>query len=471
MTTTHRPSSLVVGWAGAWAFNVRYVLTALRDQGPLTVIEAARILRPQALHADLTSGHGFGPEYGSEMLVRAVLEDANALVSVDAEGRYSVPADLTSFHSPYTDMTIKLHTIDEAAAAKIRADAERPVRRWNSSRAYDRFGGKWTDGRLPGRKHAPEDVDEMADTIRSLGWLPGARIVKDQHGVTIEGHLRADALGLLGIDPDTGTDPRSGEPYVEIRSFNNDAARLLYALTANWLTLKAPTRKALSHQVFGDQPLTLEAVRTLLLPLADVMVNPAPVTEPAPMMEPLATTPVMATPVMAPRRPRPRNLSDEDRDMIAAIDRCGHEGATQAELRALGGDQGSVTGRLSRLTDDGRIVLLAEKRGVGRGRSGVYVTPKWVEGRPVGDRRSNPKRTTYSNTKVATMSWREAVPASPRPGSEPPFVQHGKGRIYAQTGASAEAPVAEHIPGIINYLNSATPWLLPMICECLAQAD
>jgi hypothetical protein len=465
MAATTRPSSLVVGWAGAWGLNVRRVLVALRDRGPLTVTEIARVLRFDALHADLTSGHNLGPDHGARMLAHAILEDAADILITDGD-RYSIAADTMTFTSPFDGRTLRLLTADEQADAKAEADAVRPVRRWNSAGlAYRRYGGKWADGQLPYRKHDPDDVKAMADAIGALGWLPGSRIVKDQHGVIIEGHLRADSLGLLDIDPDTGTTPL-GEPYVEIRAFNNDAARLLFALTANWSTLNAKTRKAISHQVFGDETLTLEVVTRLLTPLADVMSAPLIVNAP-----PTSTNGDVMPPIPDPGRLEsaparvPKGLNDDDLDLLAQIGRHGFRGATYKELDA--DNHGPITARLARLVDGDHIVKLNQKRL----RSSVYVTPEWQQGRPEGKpRRSRvapappppPKPPiAYTNAAVAAMTWEQAAQAK--------WVHSGSGRIYASTGARANAPVADHIDGLIDNLTAAAPWLLPMICERLHQ--
>jgi hypothetical protein len=457
MAASDRPATLVQGWQGAWGINVRRVLVAVRDEGPLTLVEVTRVLRWTALHADLTSGHTLGPDYGATMLTKAILEDAAEVVVVDDEGRYSVPAEMTMFRSPFTGQDLRLLTAAEQAAAKVKADAERPVRRWAARDVYSPSGkDRWTNGRLPGRKHTPDEVVDQAREIESLGWLPGARIVKDQRGVTIDGHLRHEALELLGIDPDTGVDERSGEPYVEIRAFNNDAARLHYALTANWSTLKAPTKNAIAHQVLGDVPLTLETVATLIRPLADLMA--------AGRVEPLAPAPAPVVSVG-----KPLKITAEYEELIAKIDRCGHVGATYKELEDY---HGAVSARLTRLVASGHLVALAEKRL----RCAVHVTPQWVDGRPTAARTEKPARAVtevgaapkvnaaaFTTAKVAAMTWEEAAPKS--------FCHAGGGRIYAGTGARVTAPVTEHLDGLINNLKATTPWLLPMICERLAQRD
>lgn len=474
MAAASRPASLVQGWRGAWGINVRRALAALRDEGPLSLTQVARVLRWSALHADLTSGHDLGPDHGAAMLAKAILEDAADVVTVDDQGLYRVPGDLTEYVSPYTGQTLKLLTADEQAAAKALHDLQRPVRRWAMSGAYNPFGGRWSDGRLPQRRHDPDDVIAVAQVIEAIGWPSGFRIVKDQRGVTIEGHLMADALGLLGIDPDTGTDPRSGEPYVEVRAFNNDAARLHFALLANWSSLKAPTRNAISHQVFGDQPLTVELVRDALLPLADLTPGGTPQEEPVDEAEPAPPPPVVGIASVAARR-SVDDLSDGDRDMIAAVEAAGHDGKTQLDLQAdLALAQNEVTPRLSRLTDNGYLVKLAEQRK----RNGVYVTPQWQDGRPAARRRGRPRKalatppaapkpvlppvTMYTNKPVAEMSWAEATAGVS-------FTKEGVGRIFASTKARAVRPVAEHIDGLIDDIWAKAPWLLPMICERIAQ--
>jgi hypothetical protein len=456
MGSANRPPTLVRGWEGAWGINVRRALVALRDEGPLTLTEVAEVMRRTALHADLTSGHTLGPDHGALMLAQAILEDAAAVITVDGD-RFTIPLGMTSFVSPFSGETLRLLTADEQAAAKAKADAERPLRHWASHDVYDPRGGPkaWPDGRLPGRRWSPDEVVEMAQIIEGLGWQPGSRIVKDQRDVTIDGHLRADALGLLGIDP-AGSDPRTGEPYVEVRYFNNAAARLLFALTANWSTLKAPTKKAISLRVLGDAPLTIEVVAGLIIPLADLMAPP--VTAP----------PVGSSP--APGKTRgPKTLTNADLDLHAQIERSGHVGATSKEL-------GCETSRLARLVDAGLVFVLTQKRD----RAAVHVTETWIAGRETSERRVKaapvkatpppveplPPLAPFTNEAVAAMPWRVAAPQFVHPANG-----RGNGRIYASTGVRADLPVAEHLDGLIDNLHAQTPWLLSLLCERIAQRD
>ena len=368
MAVTNRPPTLVEGWAGAWGLNVRWALVALRDEGPLTLREVANVLRWKALHSDLTSGHPLGPDHGATMLAEAILEDAASIVVVHDDGRYSIPSDLTSFTSPFTGQPLKLLTPDEQAAAKAKNDIERPVRMWAKSDAYSPFGGKWVDGRLPGRKHTTDEVADKAAEIAALGWRPGARITKDQRGVIIEGHLRHDALRLLGIDPDTATDPRSGEPYVEVRGFNNDAARLYFALQANWSTLMAPTKKAIEKQVLGGQPLTLETVTGLIQPLAD-------------LMAPTPDSPVTVAIDDRDDDDSPVTITPEFQHLLDQLGHARAVGLTSKQFVDLNGvpwDHQKVSARLHRLERYNK--LITRLKGVDRDGYAPYVLREWVQG-------------------------------------------------------------------------------------------
>ena len=466
MAVANRPPSLVAGWEGAWGLNVRKALVALRDEGPLTLQEVARVLRWSALHADLTSGHRLGPDHGAEMLAQAILEDAATVVVHTDDDRYSIPSDLTRFVSPFTGMSLALHTPEEQAAAKAKNDAERPVRNWSNSGVYAR---KW-GGRLPRRTYTTDEIVAKAQEILALGWLSGDRIVKDQHGVTIDGYLRGDALAKLGIDPDTGFDPRSGEPYVERRAFNNDAARLLFALTANWSTLKAPTREAIAKQVLGRDKaadLTLEAVSGLIRPFAELMSAPTS-TVPTVDESPAAAAVVVD---LAPKSSVPKEWNDDALELLERVKQSGYHGTTSKELGPS--EHGSVSAHLSRLADAGLIFMLAERRL----NANVYVAPPWQQERRLGKRKRTgrvvlvtpptpaPAPAEFSNAKVAAMPWRAAALNAE---GKPYVWNDGKARLWIGALPSGDATVAECVDAIIADLNTKVPFLLPMICERLA---
>jgi len=449
---TTRPASLPVGWQGAWAFVIRPALVAIRDRGPLSFHEIAVEINHTALHADLTSGHSLGRNHGAEILARAVLEDAVGVVTQLPDGRYTMDPAVREFSSPFTGRTMALYTAEEQAVLSAPARAQRPVRLWMESGVYRPHVGRWRNG-LPGRGHDAAEAAEMAEVINLIGWQPGARIVKDQHGVVINGHLRVAALGLLGIDPDV--DPADGEPYVEIRSFANDAARLHFALMANWTSLKSDTRKAISKHVLGGEPVTPATINALIVPLAS-MTGPTEVSEPdRPVTEP---TPKRATSV-----PSLTPLNKADFDVLEQVRRAGVHGVTYKQVmveRGIGGHNENA-GRnarraLGHLAAHGMVVKLAEKRD----RSAIFVAPEFV-GERAEAVRQEPARPEFTNTVVAAMTWREATA---------PNTTWINGRMavpYVRSQVGADATVAEVIDGVIE--NVLFPWFLPMLCERIAQ--
>lgn len=453
MTTTHRPASLVLGWRGAWAMDVRPALVAIRDRGPLSFQDIATIVAHTALRASLTAGHDRGPAWGAEMLTRAILEDAAEIVAVDADGRYSIAADVTVHHSPFTGENLRLLTVDETAAAAAAHALERPVRRWSSDGYYRQFGGKWTGG-LPRRRHDTAAVDEMAAVIDALGWQPGARIIKDQHGVTIDGFLRIEALGVLGRDPDTGVDPVTGEPYVEIRAFDNDAARLLFALNANWSSLKADSRKAVGRAVFGDDsPLTLASIAARIVPVATRMVPP--VGEPVHASDPDDVDD-------GPEPLRSITLTEENEELLARVRYTGARGMTWKES---GEDHSTASAALSRLEDGGYVVRLD---GADRNGCAPYIVPDWRQGRPVVTKRKRSRRktrnpvpaeptTAWSNTDLAAMPFDQAYAGL--------SFNTAKARITIYSGVDHARPVGEHVAALVIDLGAKCPGLLDLMCD------
>jgi len=440
-----------VGWQGAWAFVIRPALVAIRDRGPLSFHEIAAEINRTALHADLTSGHDKGRNHGADVLARATLEDAAGIVTELPDGRYTMDPSVREFISPFTGRTMALYTADEQAILSAPARAQRPVRLWMESGVYRPHVGRWRNG-LPGRGHDAAEAATMAEVIDSIGWAPGARIVKDQHGVVINGHLRVAALGLLGIDPDL--DPPDGEPYVEIRSFANDAARLHFALMENWTTLKADTRKAISKHVLGGEPVTPATVKALIVPLA-LMAGPTEVSEP----EPESAEPEKPVKPKRTRR-RAKGISRGDQAVLDQVRNAGARGIIYPQVLTPSGIgvHSSASAALSRLEDAGAIIRLAEKRD----ECGVYVLPQHVGDRAVADRRGGElERPAFTNATVAAMSWLDAC------DGRTTWVNGGSAVPYLRSKVRADATVAEVIDGIID--NLMFPWFLPMLCERAGQ--
>lgn len=450
MHVTRRPASLVPGWQGAWALNVRPILAAIRDNGPLTFEEVANVLIYTALRADLRSGHNKGDAYGREMLARAILEDAADVVTVLPDGRYHVDPTLTSFTSPYTGERMKLLTREELAESERVNALQRPVRHWVAKGYYNPYGGKWVDG-LPGRRHDPTEVSEMAQTITLLGWQPGARIVKDQHGVTIDGFLRHLALRSLGIDPDL--DPEGAEPYVEIRSFDSDAARLLYALQQNWPLLKHDTRRSIGRAVFGgDTPLTLDHVARSIRPVAEQMRMPVIDDDDPP------SSPVGLRPVKTDFEPSP-----EQQELLDQIRHARAEGVTWKET---GRPHSEVSADLSRLEDAGLVIRLKDVR---RFKCNPYIDPQWIQGRPTVMDRKRAKPTmpsvepVWRNQDLANMPFDQAYALKK--------FNDRNARIVVYTGTPHSAAVKAHIPMIVAKLSAEYPGLLDLLCDYRAAVE
>lgn len=463
MTATQRPASLVPGWQGAWAFNERFILTAIRDDGPLTFREVANVLIGKALLSDLLSGHNRGEAHGREMLARAVLEDAAEIITQTPDGRYSIAPDVISFTSPYTGKTYRLLTPDEQAAARDAESWRRPVRHWSAKGIehgrgfYNPHSGRWRHG-LPGRKHDAKELDEMANQLQAMGWMPGARIVKDQNGVIIDGHLRHEALRMIGIEPDV--DPTDGEPYVEIRSFDSDAARLLFALTANWTTLKHDTRLAVGRAIYGGKTvLTLDHVNKGIKPVADLTRMPT-TTEVEPEPEPEARVLQFPGP-----EPSARALKADDLRVLDVVRETRGHGVTYQQIvtpKGLGRDNDAAgrwaRRRLAWLENAGKVVRLADKRDG----CAIFVCPEYVEGRSPGARRAEVVPTTpevvWSNQALAEMPFEDAYPLKRGNGGR-------TARIVVYTGTLLSAPTREHIPTLVERFTAEYPGLLDMMCD------
>ncbi|HEY9377831.1 MAG TPA: hypothetical protein VIQ02_12140 [Jiangellaceae bacterium] len=235
MTTLPLP---VEGWARTWssyrAHIVRSVVALMRDHGP---VDAARVhaeIRRVATGGDVVKASPTrNRTEGAALILNLLISDIDVIRRTD-DGLFVVDADVREARSAMFDQTFPVPTADEAVVAQARLRRETQLRRWLTLRPFD---NEWKDGL---RVHDEADVIALADEIELIGYC-GPLIVKDQNGLTIDGHLREQALSKLGRDP---------ARYSQTIVFRSDLHRLAYIYAVHRGTKAWPTvRKAIEKVV------------------------------------------------------------------------------------------------------------------------------------------------------------------------------------------------------------------------------
>jgi hypothetical protein len=190
----------VEGWVQRWAsygFIVRAVVAEIRDHGPLDASHVLVTIKSAGLGADVgKAAHPFDYNSGAERILNLLTIDVDVIQhAVQTDGViYSVNPDVCSAHSKALDRFIDVPPADTLAAQREHNVRFQQLRRWIAERPFQNV---WRDGI---RQHSDEAVADMAAQIELVGYY-GPHIVVDQHGMIINGHLRAAALEKLGQDP------------------------------------------------------------------------------------------------------------------------------------------------------------------------------------------------------------------------------------------------------------------------------
>jgi hypothetical protein len=211
----------VEGWVDAWAsyrLSIRgSLIMDIRDEGPFSVQQVLAAIKRYGIGADVRKASPtFDEDDGAQRILNFLLEDVDVILHAGDDGYFLMP-HVTEFHSKLDQKIVTLPT--KEARQKIRDDGRREthLRQWVYTQP---FSGIWRDGL---RRHSTEEVVALASLIEAMGYA-GMPIIRDQNGVIIDGHLRAQALTLLGRDP---------EQYTEERFFYSDMHRLAFVIAVH----------------------------------------------------------------------------------------------------------------------------------------------------------------------------------------------------------------------------------------------
>ena len=273
----------VEGWAQKWtsyrSHIVRAVVALMRDHGPVDAKRVCSEIKRVGTGGDVAKA---SPDHhvhdGAQRILNLLLTDLEVITVTD-DGRYVVDPLVREARSAMFDQTFPVPSADEADEQRARFARETQLRRWVSLHP---FQGEWRDGL---RVHDEADVIALADEMAAIGYV-GDPIVRDQFGVTINGHLREQALRKLGRDPDR---------YAQVVHFRSDLHRLayIYAAHRNAKGFPPALRKAMEKMIrkgrarardqgeivwpddlrgiFGDQDTPVESAR----PVQQVIQEPA----------------------------------------------------------------------------------------------------------------------------------------------------------------------------------------------------
>lgn len=211
----------VDGWADAWVSYDMSIIGAavafIRDHGPVDDDRVLTVIRRAGIGADVRKASPiFDEDDGARRILNLLVADIDEVTRTD-DGLLSVPADTTTVVSKASGRSRTVPTAGDRAADAARARHTEHLRRWVYKAP---FATDWRDGI---RRWNDDDIFDMAERINVIGYC-GPPIVCDQHGVIIDGHLRAAALRLLDVDPDLHT---------EVRRFDDDLHRLAYVIAVH----------------------------------------------------------------------------------------------------------------------------------------------------------------------------------------------------------------------------------------------
>lgn len=213
----------VEGWVRACASYttsiVRSVVTALRDDGPLTALQTLGVVKQSGIGADVAKASpDLNAEDGAQRIVNLLTIDID-VIRTEANGLVlSVDPTVTTAQSALTGTMFTLPFADELVIQREVSRRQIHLRRWMTT--YP-FKSAWHNGI---RAHSDEEVVALADYISTVGYL-GPPIVRDQNGAVINGALRIAALTKLGLDPDQ---------FTEWLTFSSDMQRLAWVINAHY---------------------------------------------------------------------------------------------------------------------------------------------------------------------------------------------------------------------------------------------
>jgi hypothetical protein len=192
------------------------------------------------LHGDALRAGGY------DVLVGWVLDDLGTEtkpgLKPDRQGRYSLKPDqplwFTGHPSTKRVLFQQLAQDSDPIVAIPPALEENP---------FDPSWGRWRDN-LPGRTITDDDIDTMTTSIRERGWdTDSDRILVDEHGVIIDGRLRAAVLDKMGVDW------RHDARYVAVKVYGDSPAdnsrRILDALLRNGRPVTTKTTAAIAKEL------------------------------------------------------------------------------------------------------------------------------------------------------------------------------------------------------------------------------
>lgn len=213
----------VEGWVRACASYttsiVRSVVTALRDDGPLTALQTLGVVKQSGIGADVAKASpDLNAEDGAQRIVNLLTIDID-VIHTEANGlMLSVDSTVTVAQSAITGTLFNLPFADELVIQREASRRQVHLRRWMTTFP---FRSAWRNGV---RTHTDEEIVALADLISTIGYV-GPPIVRDQDGAVIDGALRIAALTKLGIDADK---------FTEWITFSSDMERLAWVIAAHY---------------------------------------------------------------------------------------------------------------------------------------------------------------------------------------------------------------------------------------------
>lgn len=221
----------VEGWVDACASYglaiVRLVVSGIRDDGPLGAFEVKRLVQRAGVGADVKKASpNFDEDDGAERVVNFLVADLDVIRFDGAT--YAVDAEVREAFSTHFQRFFTIPSRDEQVVQREAAHRTTHLRRWLMGNSPFAPGREWANGI---RQHDDADIVALADLIAAIGYC-GEPIVKDQNGVTMDGHAREAALTKLGVDP---------AQHTVTKQFRDDRHRLAYIVAVHYVDGKLPT--------------------------------------------------------------------------------------------------------------------------------------------------------------------------------------------------------------------------------------
>lgn len=208
------------GWPrSSYLAKIRWSVVAfIRDHGPVSRDRVLTLIVRAGLGGDVKKASSYFDEAdGADRILNFLLADV-AEITVAPDGTLSVPPDVRQVQARITGDTVQVPSADDLVTRADQARRRAQLRSWLRNRPFE---NEW---KTAIRQWSPEQVTAMAGHISEMGGYFGPPIVRDQDGIVLDGHLRALALDLLGIDPIRHT---------VTRTFDGDLDRLAWILNAH----------------------------------------------------------------------------------------------------------------------------------------------------------------------------------------------------------------------------------------------